>query len=199
MEIGPYIENIKGITNLIRDRIQRVSSSRRDKRAVVISAFALSILLLFLIFQFFSSGTEKLAKKANVLESDLNRIGTLRNELVDANKTISKITSSIKSGDEALISVVEDILVRESISRGNFSIKDSNPRAPAVDDLYNEKSVDVEIKKIPLNKMVDLLYKIQIRPSFLKVSKLRIRTRFDEPDLMDVNFRISNFKFEKVI
>jgi len=199
VEIGPYVENIKGITNLIRDRIQRVSSSRRDKRALIISVFALSILLLFLIFQFFSSGTEKLAKKANVLESDLKRIGTLRNELLDANITISKITSSIKSGDEALISVVENILVGGGISRGNFSIKDSNPRASAPDDLYNEKSVDVEIKKIPLNKIVDLLYKIQTRPSFLKVSKLRMRTRFDEPDLMDVNFRISSFKFKKVI
>ncbi|MFQ5788252.1 MAG: hypothetical protein ACE5H1_09760, partial [Thermodesulfobacteriota bacterium] len=97
MEIGSYIENIKGIKNLIRDRIQRLSSSKRDKRAVIISAFAFSILLLFLIFQFFSSGTEKLAKKANVLESDLKGIGALRDELVDANKTISKITSSIKS------------------------------------------------------------------------------------------------------
>jgi general secretion pathway protein M len=199
MEIGNHIETLKLFYRQIRDRIQQVSASKRDKRAVIISVTAISAFIIFILFQFLSSGTERLTKKVDALNSDLGKIENLRMQLEESNRQISQLTSSFKSGDEALISVVEDVLVNEQIDRGSFSIKDSNTSAPAIDDLYKEKSVDVEIRKIPLNKIVDLLYKVQVGRSLLKVSNLRIRTRFDNPDLIDVNFRISSFEFKKVI
>ena len=199
MEIGNQIDSLKLFYHRIRERIQQVSASKRDKRAVMISVIAISVLIIFIIFQFLSTGTERLTKKVDGLNSDLAKIENLRKQLEESNRRISQLNSSFKSGDEALISVVEDILVNEQIDRGSFSIKDSNTSAPATDDLYKEKSVDVEIRKIPLNKIVDLLYKVQVGQSLLKVSNLRIRTRFDNPDLIDVNFRISSFEFKKVI
>lgn len=199
MEIGNHIDSLKRFYHHIRERIQQVSASKRDKRVVIISVIAISVFVIFTIFQFLSSGTERLTKKVDALNSDLEKIENLRKQLEESNGLISQLTSSFKSGDEALISVVEDILVNEQIDRGSFSIKDSNTSAPAIDDLYKEKSVDVEIRKIPLNKVVDLLYKVQVGRSLLKVSNLRIRTRFDNPDLIDVNFRISSFEFKKVI
>ena len=199
MEIGNHIDRLKLFYHHVRDRIQQVSASKRDKRAVIISVLVISVFIIFIIFQFFSSGTKRLTQKVDALNSDLGKIEKLRKRLEDSNRVISQLTSSFKSGDEALISVVEDILVNEQIDRGSFSIKDSNTSAPAIDDFYSEKSVDVEIRKIPLNKIVDLLYKVQVGRSLLKVSNLRIRTRFDNPDLIDVNFRISSFEFKKVI
>ncbi len=199
MEIGNHIESLKLFYHRIRGRIQQVSASKRDKRAVIISAITISVFIVFIIFQFLSTGTERLTKKVDALNSDLEKIENLRKRLEESNRRISQLTSSYKSGDEALISVVEDILVNEQIDRGSFSIKDSNTSAPPTEDLYKEKSVDVEIRKVPLNKVVDLLYKVQVGRSLLKVSNLRIRTRFDNPDLIDVNFRISSFEFKKVI
>ena len=199
MEIGNHIDSLKLFYHRIREKIQQISASKRDKRAVIISAIAISVFIIFIIFQFLSTGTERLTKKVGALNSDLEKIENLRKRLEESNRRISQLTSSYKSGDEALISVVEDILVNEQIDRGSFSIKDSNTSAPATDDLYKEKSVDVEIRKIPLNKIVDLLYKVQVGRSLLKVWNLRIRTRFDNPDLIDVNFRISSFQFKKVI
>jgi general secretion pathway protein M len=199
MEIGNHIESFKLIYNHIRERIQQASTSKREKRAVIVSAIAISVFIIFIIFQFLASGTERLTKKVDALNSDLVKVENLRKQLDESNRLISQLTGSFKSGDEALISVVEEIVVNEQIDRGSFSIKDSNTSAPAAEDLYNEKSVDVEIRKIPLSKIVDLLYKIQVRPSLLKASNLRIRTRFDNPDLVDVNFRISSFEFKKVI
>ena len=199
MEIGNHIESLKHFYNQVRDRIQQVSTSKRDRRVVIVTGVAISAFLIFLIFQSLSSGTDRLTKKVEALNSELEKIKSLRKGLVESNSRITQLSSSFKPGDEPLISVVEDILVSQQIDRGSFSIKDSNTSAPAIDDFYSEKSVDVEIRKIPLNKIVDLLYKVQVRPSLLKVSNLRIRTRFDNPDLIDVNFRISSFEFKKVI
>jgi hypothetical protein len=90
---------------------------------------------------------------------------------------------------------VEKILVDAQVDRSSFSI---SSRTDTSGDLYDEKSIDVDIKKLPLNKAVDLLYKIQTNPNFLKVSKFRIRTRFDNPNLLDASFRVSTFKFKQV-
>jgi hypothetical protein len=199
MEAGPFIENLRAIIDQIREKIQRIQSSKRDKRTIKASVAVLSIIILLLIFRFFISGAERLQKQANILETDYKKVSSLRKQFLEFKQIKTELTSTIKSGDEALISLLEGILVDEQIDRGSFSIKDSNSRVTKDEDLFDEQNVDAEIRKIPLYKLVDLLYKINTNNSFLKVSKLRIRTRFDNPDLIDVNFRISRFKLKKVI
>lgn len=199
MEAGPFIENLRAIIDQIREKIQRIQSSKRDKRTIKASVAVLSIIILLLIFRFFISGAERLEKQANILETDYKKVTSLRKQFLEFKQIKTELTSTIKSGDEALISLLEGILVDEQIDRGSFSIKDSNSRVTKDEDLFDEQNVDAEIRKIPLYKLVDLLYKINTNNSFLKVSKLRIRTRFDNPDLIDVNFRISRFKLKKVI
>lgn len=199
MEAGPFIENLRALIDQIREKILRIKSSKRDKRTIKASIAVLSIIILLLIFRFFISGAERLEKQSNILETDYKKVTSLRKQFLEFKQIKTELTSTIKSGDEALISLLEGILVDEQIDRGSFSIKDSNSRVTKDEDLFDEQNVDAEIRKIPLYKLVDLLYKINTNTSFLKVSKLRIRTRFDNPDLIDVNFRISRFKLKKVI
>ena len=199
MEAGPFIENLRVLVDQFRERIQRIKSSKRDKRTIKVAIAVLSIIIVLLIFRFFISGAERLERQANVLEADYKKITSLRKRYKEFKQIKTELASTIKSGDEALISLLEGILVDEQIERGSFSIKDSNSRVTRDEDLFDEQNVDAEIKKIPLYKLVDLLYKINTSNSSLRVSKLRIRTRFDNPDLIDVNFRISRFKLKKVI
>jgi len=195
MDIKNFFEPIRNLSNQWSERIQRLLASERDRKAVLLGAGVLFILIIYIIFQSFSSGKARLEKKAIALESDLKRIQSLRQEYVESKRRLEEVTSKIKTEDVALISVVEKVLVDAQVDRSNFSI---SSRTDTSGDLYDEKSVDVDIKKIPLNKAVELLYKIQTNPNFLKVSKFRIRTRFDNPNLLDASFRVSTFKFKQV-
>ncbi len=195
MDINNFFESIKNLSNQWGERIQRLLASERDRKAVLLGAGVLFILIIYIIFQSFSSGKARLEKKAIALEADLKRIQSLRQEYVESKRRLEEVTSKIKTEDVALISVVEKVLVDVQVDRSNFSI---SSRTDTSGDLYDEKSVDVDIKKIPLNKAVELLYKIQTNPNFLKVSKFRIRTRFDNPNLLDASFRVSTFKFKQV-
>ncbi|HWP93573.1 MAG TPA: hypothetical protein VNN20_15375 [Thermodesulfobacteriota bacterium] len=195
MDINNFFESIKNLSNQWSERIQRLLASERDRKAVLLGAGVLFILIIYIIFQSFSSGKARLEKKAIALEADLKRIQSLRQEYVESKRRLEEVTSKIKTEDVALISVVEKVLVDVQVDRSNFSI---SSRTDTSGDLYDEKSVDVDIKKIPLNKAVELLYKIQTNPNFLKVSKFRIRTRFDNPNLLDASFRVSTFKFKQV-
>jgi type II secretory pathway component PulM len=196
MNMNAFLDNLRTLIDEAQKRIQRTMVSDRDRKAVIFGGLGFLILVLYMVFQFFSSGSARLEKKTQSLQADLKRFESLRAEYLGSKHRIEELANTIKTGDEPLISVVEKTLVDSRIDRGNFSIRS---RTSTSGDLYEETSVDVEIKKIPLDRMVDVLYKFQTMPAYLKVSKLRPQTRFDNPDLMDISFRVSTFKLNQVL
>ncbi len=195
MNKNVILENFRNLKTRLNERLEQVLASERDRKAMIIGAVGLSILFFYLIFQSFLSGGARLAKQAEAVEADLKKVESLRSEYIQSKRRIDEVTSNIKPEDVALISVVEKVLIDTQVDRGSFSI---SSRTDSSGDLYDEKSVEVDIKKLPLNKAVDVLYKIQTNPNFLKVSKFRVKTRFDNPNLLDASFRVSTFKFKQV-
>ncbi|HEX3036197.1 MAG TPA: hypothetical protein VHT73_13945 [Thermodesulfobacteriota bacterium] len=184
-------DNLKSLINQVREKTG-VTVSDRDRAVLLLGGMVLLILVLYMVYSFFSSGADKLEKRVQVAEEELAKVNSLSAEYVESRRKIEDITDSIKKEGGDLLPQVEKILVSGQVERGSFTI---NLRSPTSRDLYEESSVDVEIRKIALDKVIDILYKFQTTPSFLKLSKLRLQTRFDNPGLMDVSFRVSTFKF----
>ncbi len=198
MEIGSAVEGIKRVLSELRERFSRLSSSERDVRAMRIGVAGLCLLTAYIIFHTFWSGAERLEKQVSQLETELERIENLKSEYQASTEKITKLTSKIKKESEPLISVVEQILLDENIDRKNFSIKDVNLRTSESEDVYEERSIDVELKDLSLKDLVDILYKLQNTPSFLKVSNLNISTKFNKSDSMTVKLRVSTFEFREL-
>ena len=198
MDINELTQSVKKVLGDLREKLSRHSTTERDRRAIIIGAAGLCLLVLYLIFQSFSSGTDRLEKRVSQLESELVRIEGLRSEYLQSKKRISELSSEMREEEEPLISVVERILLDENLERKNFSIKDVNLRTSQSEDFYQEKSIDVELKNLSLKDLVDILYKIQNVPSFLKVSNLNINTKYDKSDSMTVKLRVSTFEFKEV-
>lgn len=195
-EINRLIEKIK---KLFMGFIEKQSLSERDKRAVKIAGAALGVFVAFLILKAVMGGGTNDQQKLTELKDRLHEVKQLRVEYDYANNLLRQLTSSIQKEDEALISVVEKILVDNQIDRKSFSIKDSNITTAGTDDLYEEKSVQVDIKRITIQKFIDVLYTIQNRKSFLKVSDLKLKSKFDKENQLDVSFRLSTFEFNQVL
>lgn len=198
MDIQNLSEEVRKFIGSLRERLSRHSTTERDRRAIMIGAAGLCLLVLYLVFQSFSSGASRLEKQVAGLKGELVRIEGLRTEYLDSKDRILELSSKIKEEEEPLISVVEAILLSENIDRKNFSIKDVNLRMSESEDFYKEKSIDVELKNLSLQDLVGILYKIQNAPSFLKVSNLNINTKYDRSDSMTVKLRVSTFEFKEV-
>lgn len=198
MELGSLTENINKAVRSARERLAQISSTERDRRAVIIGAAGLCLLILYIIFHSISSGTNRLEKRVAQLETELGKIQELKTEYEDSQKKIAVLSSKIREENEPLISIVEQILLSENLDRKNFSIRDVNLRTSDSEDFYEERSIDVELKNISLKDFVDVLYKIQNAPSFLKVSNLNLSTRFDRSDSLTVKLRVSTFRFKEV-
>lgn len=199
MDLQNIIEKIKSYIQLGRDKLLTVSSTERDRRAMLALGVVVCVLVLYFVIHFFSSGTHRLEKRAGVLESELRKVKILSAEYEQSKKKMSELAGKIKKEDEDLISLVEKVLLDENIERQNFSIRDVNTRGSDNEDLFEEKSVDVELKRISLDDLVDILYKIQTKQSFLKVSNLNITTKVKQPESVNVKLRVSTFEFKQVI
>jgi len=197
MDIDSIRQKIQEFIEKSREKFYSLTSTERDRRALLLGGSAIVIIVIYLVFHSYSSGTDHLQKRSAQLEKELREVKVLKAEYEDSNKKIVELSSKIKKENEALISVVEKILLNEKLDRTNFSIRDVNSRTNSNEDFYEEKSVDVELNKISLSNLVDILYKLQNKPS-LKVSNVNISTKLGKSDWMNVKLRVSTYEFKQV-
>ena len=197
MDIDSIRQKIQELIEKSREKFYSLTSTERDRRALILGGSAIVIIVIYLVFHSYSSGTDHLQKRSAQLEKELREVIVLKAEYEDSNKKIVELSSKIKKENEALISVVEKILLNEKLDRTNFSIRDVNSRTNSNEDFYEEKSVDVELNKISLSNLVDILYKLQNKP-LLKVSNVNISTKLGKSDSINVKLRVSTYEFKQV-
>jgi len=197
MDLNNMKEKFTEIVQLLSKNLDDILISERERRAIFIAIAAVIILVLFVSFNTFLKDSSKYQKQTTVLEKELIRVKALREEYGLLKDRLRELTKAVKKENEALISVVEKVLIDNDIERTSFSIKDSKIVLPDSDDLYDDSTVEVNVRKVPFNKVVNILYSIQNRDSFLKVSELRLKTKFDKPELVDVSFKLSTFEFRQ--
>ncbi len=197
MDIDTIRQKMRELVEKAREKFDSLVTTERDRRALLIGGSAIVIVVIYLVFHSYSSGVDNLQKRYSQLEKELVEVKMLKTEYEDSKKKVAQLSSQIKKENEALISVVEKILLKENLDRKNFSIRDVNSRSNSDEDFYEEKSVDVELNKISLNTLIDILYTLQNRPS-LKVSNLNISTKFDKSNSMKVKLRVSTYEFKQV-
>jgi hypothetical protein len=88
-------------------------------------------------------------------------------------------------------------LLQKSAGELGLALSDLNERRlPVKDSELTEVTVDVNLKEISVDKLVTLLEKIEGRSSdgVVKVSKLKVKTRFDNPEMLEASLTVSTWK-----
>ena len=68
------------------------------------------------------------------------------------------------------------------------------PQAGATSEQYRENKVEVGLKSVTLAQTVNYLHRLETANQVLSVKTLRIRTRPEKPELLDVTFTVSSFE-----
>lgn len=197
MDFSKIKDFFADIKKTLQGKINVSEITERDRYILFGCLGIFAAVLIYLTVFSFTSAVSSLEKKVLVLENDLQRVSELKTEYNISSKRLKELVKgNPKQGP--LISTVEKILLEENVDRKKFSIKDRNKRYKDTEEIYDEKSVDVTIKQIPLGKVIDVLYAFQSKTSYLKVKGLRVRTRFDSSNSVDLSFRVSTFEFKDV-
>ncbi len=198
MEIDHIYSKVKELKLQLQPRIKKltdyINSSQRDKKTVYIVLAVVFLLVLIVFYNVFAGNSKKHQRQISALEENLVKVRSLAGEYRQKKRQLEQLSGAIKKEDESLISVIEKIFIDNGIRRNRFSIKDSKLDESYSYELSGEATVQVELKEVPFKRVIDVLYSIQSRDSFLKVSNLRIRTKFNNSEMVDVSFKLSTFE-----
>ncbi len=136
------------------------------------------------------SASSRASRRVEAAEEELRAVQILRSRYDEVNARMASVEQRIQSGPQG-----EIFTVLESLARASAVTVDSmEPRtAPASDD-YRETKVQVILRGVTLAQLVNYLQRIESAPQLLSIKSLRIRTRSDKPELLDVNFSVSSFE-----
>lgn len=112
-------------------------------------------------------------------------------------KKLGELESQVEQGFDATVSTSMTSLAAEAGIEDR--IQNIRERGATPSELFDEISVEVNLTKVTLPQLTDYLYKIEKHPKLLlRVTEMRIKRRFDNKHLFDVQFQVSTYRLQQV-
>ena len=136
------------------------------------------------------SAADGASTRAETAEEQLERVRSLRARFDEVSDRLGSVEARILSGPKGEIFTT----LEQMASQSAVKIDSMEPRTAPASDEYRETKVQVALKGVTLAQVVGFLSKIDSAPQMLSIKSLRIRTRADKQDLLDVTFTVSSFE-----
>ena len=161
----------------------------RPDRRLLISAAAVIILVVSVLLV---TASLSLKKEGSALRSQKEEMLLLREDFLELNKKISAIEgkkSLIKV--EGIIPAIDEIFRSTGLAQKVKSVK---PTATRDKKYALEEEADVEVEKVSMNELVNVLYRLENAPMVLLIKKARLKTSFEDPTLLNITMTIGLVK-----
>ena len=166
---------------------------KREKIIVISGGIVVFILLLF-VFGFTPAvkRMEMLDRLSIRKRTELKEIVKLKEEYLSQKSVIDRINKELskKRKGFAIFSFLEETANNLGIKGNIISMKPSNA---VIGDLYKESSIEIRVEGITLKQLTEYLYKIENTDQVLKIKRLKIKPRTENPRIVNVTFKVSTF------
>ena len=167
--------------------------SPRERQMLALMSVAIGVWILYWLVQGLIVAPLENGKRAIASrEASLRQMQILQADYRRVQGQVSLLEMRIQSGQQGnVLSMLEEMA-------GEVQIKDKiasmDPRSTPPNDLYRESVIEVRLQQVNLKQLVDYLFKVENSGAFLKIKRLRLKTRSDDPGYLDVTFRVSSFE-----
>ncbi len=172
------------------DRFQALNN--QDKRKVLFGAGGAGFLLIVLcIFGAFSSVRSRHIE-VNRLTTELKQIDALSVQYLKVKAEQQAREAQIRANKVALFT-----LIQNSATRLDLKLNDLNERKEELSDSnLTQVSVIVNVKELSMDRLTAFLEDIEKSAAngLVKITRLQVKTRFDQPDLLDVQMTVATWK-----
>ena len=173
----------------LRAVLDQLSPRERWLVGAVGGLFAVLLLLLAVVSPL-RAALERGRERAAAAEQQLTVALALRRELDEVQGRLAHVEQRIREGPRGNLFTTLESLARESAVK----VDSMQPQTVPGDAAYRETKVEVKLEGVSLAQLSNYLHRIESAPQLLSVKSLRIRTRSDKPDLLDVTFTVSSFE-----
>ena len=171
-----------------------MSGFEQEKHLKPLIALVL-ILLLLCMGWIYTSHQQRLSRFDRKIESAKIELGQLHSsvqEYLVLETQLERLKpKNSRAAQSNLISTVEN--ATEQIS-ARSQLSYVRPQPDKTREGLVEEGVEIKLEKLQLHQLVELLHQFDQSDQILKVSQLRVRTRFDNPDQLDTSITLSRFR-----
>ena len=171
----------------------KMNLSQREQRVLVGAAAALVLLIVYLSVDSMLNKYDQLADRITSTRGEIEKISRLGEQYMEAHKEVADMKAKLDQMEKgfSLLSFIEDLSNKENIRENIGSVK---PKKLPLNDSYDENIVELNMDNVTLPELVDFIFKIENSGHLLKVKRLRIKTRYDNHDLLNVTLQVTTYK-----
>ena len=133
---------------------------------------------------------DRISARADAAEQQLAVITRLRRDFDEVAHRLASVEQRIASEARGNLRTSLESMA----SAASVKVESMEPQTTPANDRYKETKVEVGLAGVTLPQTVKYLHEIESAPQVLSVKSLRIRTRPDKPELLDVTFTVSSFE-----
>jgi type II secretory pathway component PulM len=149
----------------------------------------LAVLYLIVVVPILAVGSRASAR-LETAQTQYQVILRLREDFDGVQRLLRGVESRIQRSSQSNLRTTLETLAQKS----QVSVESMEPQTAPTNDRYRETKVEVSLKGVSLPQTVAYLHEIESSAELLTVKSLRIRTRADKPELLDVVFTVSAFE-----
>ncbi len=176
------------------DLLHRLTGRERAALIIVIPLFIAALIYTLIIVPVWEQKTRfnSMAQRKKV---ELVTFRELASRFQDLENSMSGMETNIKkrTGSFSILGMLE----REARELGiQDRIASMKPMNSQLDQRIRESSVEIRFEKLDLVRTVEFLKKIEGSKDLVVIKRLRIKSRFDDPQFLDVTLLASTLEVE---
>jgi hypothetical protein len=127
-------------------------------------------------------------KAVEAKKKEIGVMATLKADYIGKKTALDTLSQRAAESGESPVSAIEEIAKRTGIKERVASVKPLEERpSPG----YIDKPAEVRLEAVDLNQLVNFLYHAESGGKLMVVRELSMKSRFEDPDLLDVTMEVS--------
>lgn len=180
--------------NELWTRIRAVWENLSGRERLLLSAVAAAFTITLLFFAGIRpvvALNDRAEQRVADAEQRLLAMNRLRREYESINSRLAAVEQRIRDNRDKQ----NTLTLLETLAAGAAVKIDSMEERKSPDhEVYRETRVEVALKNVSLTQVVSFLHSIESSTRQFSIKELRLKTRQDKSDLLDVNFTVSSFE-----
>jgi len=127
-------------------------------------------------------------KAVEAKKKEVALMATLKAEYAGKKAVLDMISQRAGEQGESPVAAIEEIARRTGIKDRVASVK---PLEEKPSPGYMDKPAEVRLEAVDLNQLVNFLYHAESGGKLMVVRELSMKSRFEDPDLLDVTMKVS--------
>jgi len=166
--------------------------SGRERTLVGLTVLAALLFLFVGGTLYVQSRLVKAERRLVERQDQLKQILALESQYKEAERERSRQREQLERNNVQLFSYLPKVAQKLGLTLNDLNER----RTPLKDSGIDQISVDVNLRRMSLDKLDAFLEEVEGPESqgMVKVLKVKVKTRFDSPDLLDVTMKVATYK-----